>query len=131
MNLSATLRRPVRNAVRVATVAAIAATVLALPGRAHAVTISMQALTSFGSSGWLAPAAFPTTTGTGDRIRSIAFNPVSGNLLYASGTSVYSMSGTSGSNFTELSNSGVSGGSASGGITRVLNTVAVTSDGII
>jgi len=131
MSLSATLRRPVRNAVRAATVAAIAATVLALPGRAHAVTISMQALTSFGSSGWLAPAAFPTTTGTGDRIRSIAFNPVSGNLLYASGTSVYSMSSTSGSNFTELSNSGVSGGSASGGITRVLNTVAVTSDGII
>lgn len=131
MSLSATLRRPVRDAIRAAMVAAIATTVLAFPGRAQAVTISMQALTTFGSSGWLAPAAFPTTTGTGDRIRDIAFNPVSGNLLYASGTSVYSMNATSGSIISELSNSGVSGGTVSGGITRILGTVAVTSDGVI
>jgi hypothetical protein len=136
MSLSAAVRHPIRNAIRAATVAAIAATVLAFSGRAQAVTISMQALTSFGSSGWLQPSAFPgdasvVSTGTGDRIRSIAFNPVSGNLLYASGTSLYSLNASSGSGFTQLSNSGVSGGSASGGITRVLGTVAVTGDGVI
>jgi len=107
-----------------------------VPSRSFAVTISMQALSSFGSSGWLQPSAFPgdagvVSTGTGDRIRSIAFNPVSGNLLYASGTSLYSLNASSGSGFTQLSNSGVSGGSASGGITRVLGTVAVTGDGVI
>jgi hypothetical protein len=107
-----------------------------LAGSAHAVTISMQALTTFGSNGWLPPASFPgdggvVSTGTGDRIRSVAFNPVSGNLLYASGTSLYSMSATSGSVITQLSNSGVTVGTSSGGISRTLGTVAVTSDGII
>jgi hypothetical protein len=107
------------------------AVLLAACSSSFAQSISMQALTTFGSNGWLQPSAFPTTTGTGDRIRSLAFNPLSGNLLYASGTSLYSMNATSGSVITELSNAGVSGGSASGGITRILGTVSVTNDGAI
>jgi hypothetical protein len=99
----------------------------------------MQPLTSFGGlgTGWMPPSAFPagpggvTTTGTGDRIRSVAFNPISGNLLYASGTSLYPVNAVTGVIGTELSNSGISGGSASGGITRTLSTVGVTNDGVI
>lgn len=114
----------------------VAATVICMPSRAAAQAITMQRLTTFGSNGWLQPSAFPgatgiTTTGTGDRIRSIALNPVSGNLLYASGTSLYSMNATSGSILSELSNSGVSGGSVSSSIARILGTVAVTNDGVI
>ena len=112
------------------------AALLAIPSSARA-QISMQALTTFGSNGWLQPTAFPagpggvTTTGTGDRIRSVAFDPVAGNLLYASGTSLYPVNAATGAVGIELSNSGISGGSASGGIARTLSTVGVTSDGVI
>jgi hypothetical protein len=125
MSLSAAVYRPVRYAVRAATVAAIAATVLAFPGRAHAVTISMQALTSFGSSGWLQPSAFPGVTGTSNAIRSIAFNPVTGSLLYANGSSVIPVDATTGAIGTALTGTATTGG------TIRLNTVAVTTDGVI
>ena len=125
MSLSATLRRPAHNAIRAATVAAIAATVLAFPGRAQAVTISMQALTTFGSNGWLAPASF-ATGGTGDAIRDIAFNPVTGNLLLATSTTPIPVNAVTGTFGTAL----LTGGTITGGA-RGLNTVAVTSDGVI
>ena len=125
MSLSATLRRPAHNAIRAATVAAIAATVLAFPGRAQAVTISMQALTTFGSNGWLAPASF-ATGGTGDAIRDIALNPVTGNLLLATSTTPIPVNAVTGTFGTAL----LTGGTITGGA-RGLNTVAVTSDGVI
>ena len=125
MSLSATLRRPARGAIRAATVAAIATTVLAFPGRAQAVTISMQALTTFGSSGWLAPASF-ATGGTGDAIRDIAFNPVTGNLLLATGTTPIPVNAVTGAFGTAL----LTGGTITGGA-RAFNTVAVMSDGVI
>ena len=125
MSLSATLRRPVRDAIRAATVAAIATTVLAFPGRAQAVTISMQALTTFGSSGWLAPASF-ATGGTGDAIRDIAFNPVTGSLLLATSTTPIPVNAVTGAFGTAL----LTGGTITGGA-RAFNTVAVMSDGVI
>lgn len=125
-----------RSVIRLIAVGCLGTAAAFAPSHSFAVTITMQALSSFGSSGWLQPSAFPgaagvVSTGTGDRIRSIAFNPVSNNLLYASGTSLYSLNAASGSNFTQLSNSGVSGGTVSGGISRILSTVSVTNDGVI
>ena len=132
------LSRRGRSYARCAALAVLVAS-LGLAGSARAVTITMQPLTSFGGlgTGWMPPSAFPagpggvTTTGTGDRIRSVAFNPISGNLLYASGTSLYPVNAVTGVVGTELSNSGISGGSSSGSITRTLSTVGVTNDGVI
>lgn len=102
---------------------AVALAVLAVPARA--VTISMQPLTTFGSNGWLAPSALPGLTGTNNDIRSIAFNPVTGNLLYANASGVVPVDPVTGSIGTALTSSGVSGG------TKTFNTVAVTQDGVI
>ena len=128
MSLSATLRRPARNAIRAATVAAIATTVLAFPGRAQAVTISMQALSSFGGGdGWLSPAEAGGTLNVTNQVRSMAFDPSTSTLLIPSGANtvqrINATSGTyQGATFT---NTGVTGGVAS------INTVAATSDGVI
>lgn len=98
-----------------------------LTGRAHAVTITMQPLTSFGGigTGWLPPANF-ATGGTGDAIRDLAFNPVTGDLLVATATTAIPVNAVTGTFGTAL----LTGGSISGG-TRAFNTVAVTSDGVI
>ena len=125
MSHSATCHHLVRQVVRAVMCAAIGATVFAVPGRAQAVTISMQALSSFGSSGWLQPSAFPGVTGTNSVIRSIAFNPATGSLLYANGSTVIPVDATTGSIGTALPSSGISGGTA------LLNTVATTTDGVI
>lgn len=100
------------------------AALLAIPSSARA-QISMQALTTFGSSGWLAPASF-ATGGTGDVIRDLAFNPVTGDLLVATNTTAISVNAITGTFGTAL----LTGGTITGGA-RVFNTVAVTSDGVI
>lgn len=103
----------------------VATTVICMPSRAAAQAITMQALTTFGSNGWLQPSAFPGVTGTNNAIRSVAFNSVSGDLLYANGSSVVPVNATTGAIGTAFSNTGVSGG------TTLLNTVAATTDGVI
>jgi hypothetical protein len=125
MSRFATFQQLARQAVRAAMFAAIGATVLAVPGQAQAVTISMQALTTFGSNGWLAPASF-ATGGTSDAIRDIAFNPVSGNLLLATAATPIPVNAVTGAFGTAL----LTGGTITGGA-RAFNTVAVTSDGVI
>ena len=128
MSLSSTLRRPARGAIRAATVAAIATTVLAFPSRAQAVTISMQALSSFGGGdGWLSPAEAGGTLNVTNQVRSMAFDPSTSTLLIPSGANtvqrINATSGTyQGATFT---NTGVTGG------TVLINTVAATSDGVI
>jgi hypothetical protein len=96
-----------------------------LTGRAHAVTITMQPLTSFGSNGWLQPSALPGLTGTNNDIRSLAFNPATGSLLYANANGVIPVNAVTGSIGSALTSSGVTGG------TKTFNTVAVTQDGVI
>lgn len=125
MSRSAANRHPIRHVVRGAAIAAIAATAIGFPGRAQAITITMQALTTFGSNGWLAPASF-ATGGTGDAIRDIAFNPVTGNLLVATSTTPISVNAVTGTFGAAL----LTGGTITGGA-RAFNTVAVTSDGVI
>jgi hypothetical protein len=128
MSLSATLRRPARGAICAAAVAAIATTVLAFPGRAQAVTISMRALSSFGGGdGWLSPAEAGGTLNVSNQVRSMAFDPSTSTLLIPSGANtvqrINATSGTyQGATFT---NTGVTGGSV------LINTVAATSDGVI
>jgi hypothetical protein len=92
---------------------------------ASAQSISMQPLTSFGGlgTGWLPPANF-ATGGTGDAIRDLAFNPVTGNLLVATSTTPIPISAVTGTFGSALVTGGTGGA-------RFLNTVAVTSDGVI
>jgi hypothetical protein len=123
MSLSATLRRPARGAIRAATVAAIATTVLAFPGRAHA-QWSLSPVTSFGVNGWLSGTAFGAN-GTNGSIRSMAYNSTTGNVLVANGSTVQLVNGTTGAVGSLLTATGISGG------TRALSTVTVTSDGAI
>ena len=101
------------------------AAILACPVPTQAQSISMQALTTFGSNGWLAPSSLPGLTGTNNDIRSLAFNPVTGSLLYANASGVVPVDPVTGSIGTALASSGVAGG------TKVFNTVAVTQDGVI
>lgn len=117
------VRKSVPSGRFVSLAVAVALVVLAVPARA--VTISMQPLTTFGSNGWLAPSALPGATGTNNEIRSIAFNPVTGNLLYANASGVVPVDPVTGSIGTALTSSGVSGGA------KAFNTVAVTQDGVI
>jgi hypothetical protein len=106
----------------VALAAVIALVALASP--VHAITITMQPLTSFGSSGWLQPSALGVT-GTNNDIRSIAFNPVTGSLLYANANGVVPVNAVTGGTGAALAATGVSGGA------KTFNTVAVTQDGVI
>ncbi len=101
------------------------AVLLAACSSSFAQSISMQALTTFGSNGWLAPASF-ATGGTGDAIRDLAFNPVTGNLLVATSTTAIPVNAVTGTFGTAL----LTGGTITGGA-RGFNTVAVTSDGVI
>jgi hypothetical protein len=87
-------------------------------------SISMQPLTSFGASGWLSGTAFGAN-GTNGAIRSMAFNPATGNIVVANGSALQVVNGTTGAIGATLSATGVSGG------TRVLSTVTVTTDGVI
>jgi hypothetical protein len=99
-----------------------------LAGSAHAVTISMQPLTSFGglNTGWLPPANFPSG-GTGDAIRDLAFNPISGDLLVANASTAIPINAVTGTFGTALpTGTGIITGGA-----RSFNTVAVTDDGVI
>jgi len=93
----------------------------------RAVTISMQPLTSFGGlgTGWLPPANF-AVGGTGDLIRDLAFNPVTGNLLVATATNAIRVNAVTGTFGSAL----LTGGTISGGA-RGFNTVAVTDDGVV
>jgi hypothetical protein len=97
---------------------------LSWPTHAVAVTITMQPLTSFGVNGWLSGTAFGIT-GTNSSIRSMAFNPATGNVTVANGSTVQLVNGTTGAIGASLNATGVSGG------TRAFNTVTVTSDGVI
>jgi hypothetical protein len=119
------LSRRCRRLVRVSLLACFGCGLLSWPTHAVAVTISMQPLTTFGSNGWLAPASF-ATGGTGDAIRDIAFNPVTGNLLLATSTTPIPVNAVTGTFGTAL----LTGGTITGGA-RAFNTVAVTSDGVI
>lgn len=110
---------------RVSLLTSVCCALLACPTQAVAQAITMQALTTFGSSGWLQPSAFPGVTGTNNAIRSIAFNPVTGSLLYANGSSVIPVDATTGAIGTALTGTATTGG------TVRLNTVAVTTDGVI
>lgn len=86
--------------------------------------VSMSPLTTFGTNGWLAPGAQPYVT-TDNSQRSMAFNPVTGNLLLANNLSVRVLNASTGASVALLDVTGITGG------TRALNTVGVTSDGVI
>jgi hypothetical protein len=120
------LSRRGRGYARCAALAVLVAS-LGLAGSARAVTITMQPLTSFGGigTGWLPPANF-ATGGTGDAIRDLAFNPVTGALLVATSTTAIPVNAVTGTFGTAL----VTGGTITGGA-RAFNTVAVTTDGVI
>lgn len=98
---------------------------MALTGVAHA-QISMSALNSFGTNGWLAPGAqggtFPTTDGNN---RSMTFDPLNGQVLVQNGTGVRRLNATTGNNEAFLDMAGVSGGALT--FTRI----AATRDGQI
>lgn len=88
--------------------------------------VSMSPLTTFGTNGWLAPGAGGITwLTTNNEQRSMAFNPVTGNLLLTNGLGVRVIDSSTGVSPTFLSVAGIAGG------TRALNTIGVTTDGVI
>ena len=96
------------------------------------VTASMQAISGFGTAGWLAPAASSGYLTTDNNQRGMAYNPVSNEVLVAFRQNVSSVSnsiarfnGTNGAFIGVTSNSGVTGGDF------VINGVDVTTDGVI
>ena len=106
---------------------AVCAVVLLVAPSAHvseAQSWSLAPLSSFGVNGWLSGTAFGVS-GTNGNIRSMAYNPASGNLLVANGSAVQVVNGTTGAIGATLSASGVSGG------LRTLNAVTVMTDGVI
>ena len=99
-----------------------------LTGRAHAVTITMQALTSFGGGdGWLSPTEAGAPLSTSNQVRSMAFDPSTSTLLIPSGANTIRRINTTSGSYqgAAFTNTGVSGG------TIQINTVAATSDGVI
>lgn len=118
------LSRRCRRLVRVSLLACLGCGLLSSPTAAVAATITMQPLTSFGVNGWLAGTAFGAS-GTNNSIRSMAFNPATGNVAVANGTTVQLVNGTTGAIGSLLNATGVTGGA------RAFNTVTVTSDGVI
>lgn len=96
------------------------------------VTASMQAISGFGTAGWLAPAASSGYLTTDSTQRGMAYNPVSSEVLVAFRQSVSSVAnslarfnGTTGAFIGVTSNTGVTGGNFA------INSVDVTSDGVI
>jgi len=98
-----------------------------LTGRAHAVTITMQALTSFSGDGWLSPTEAGGTLAVNNQVRSLAFDPSTGTLVMpSSANTLQRINATTGSvAASTFTNTGVTGG------TIQVNTVAVTSDGVV
>ena len=105
------------------------------PESAKAQTWSLTPLSGFGASGWLSNTTLTSylVSGSNDRIRSLAFNPSTGNLLFATGTSVGSINAATGAFIAQLDNSAILTGTgvSSGGINRTLSNVSVTSDGVV
>jgi len=73
MKSSVRRKNVLRSVIRLIAVGCLGTAAAFAPSHSFAVTITMQALSSFGSSGWLQPSAFPGVTGTNNVIRSIAF----------------------------------------------------------
>lgn len=101
----------------------VAVMAIAIPSAARA-QWSLTPLSGFGVNGWLSGTAFGAS-GTNSSIRSMTYNPTTGNLLVANGSALQVVNGTTGAIGATLSSSGVSGG------TRNLNMATVTSDGVI
>ena len=114
----------------------LGALVLSLAGLAATaeaqVTASMQAISGFGTAGWLAPASSSGYLTIDNNQRGMTYNAVTGEVLVAFRQSVSSVSnsiarfnGTTGGFIGVTSNSGVTGGDF------VINGVDVTTDGVI
>jgi len=94
---------------------------------ASAAPIALQALTSFSGDGWLSPTEAGGTLAVNNQVRSIAFDPSTGTLVMPSNANTLQrINATTGSvAATTFTNTGVTGGSTQ------INTVAVTSDGVV
>jgi len=105
--------------------AALAILAVACGSEAFAQTLSP--LTTFGSSGWLAPGSNPYVT-TGNFERGLGWNPVTKNLVLPSrngGNFVAIINGTTGAVVKTMDTTGVSGG------TLAMMGAGVSSDGAI
>lgn len=96
------------------------------------VSAQMQALSTFGSNGWLAPAASSGYLTTDNNQRGMAYNPATNEVLVpfrqsVSGTSnsIVRFDGTTGALLGVMNNSNVTGGDFS------INLVDVAADGVI
>lgn len=102
---------------------------VAMTARVSEAQITLQALTTFGGGdGWLSPTEAGGTLAVSNQVRSLAFDPSTTTLVIPSGgNTLQRLNATTGAlQGTTFNNTGVSGGSGA-----TLNTVAVTSDGII
>jgi hypothetical protein len=123
MSRTALLHRFFHRAASAAFAASLGVALVGIPSRAHA-QWSLSPLNSFGVNGWLSGTAFGAS-GTNNSIRSMAYNPASGNVVVANGSTVQLVNGTTGAVGGLLNSTGISGG------TRLFNTVTVTNDGAI
>jgi len=102
---------------------------------AQITSATLEALSSFGTNGWLAPAAAGPGVyllNSGATQRGLAFNPATGNVLVAFRNnvdgvqnSIVRFDGTTGSTLGTMNNTGVSGG------TFAINMLGVNADNAI
>jgi len=109
MKSSVRRKNVLRSVIRLIAVGCLGTTAAFAPCRGFAAPISLQALTSFGAGGWLSGTAFGIN-GTNGSIRSMALNPITGNLLVANGSALQAVNGTTGVVGATLSSSGIAGG---------------------
>lgn len=83
--------------------------------------ITISALSTFGSNGWLAPGSSGLVTGSTDRGLAYA----NGYVYYASGTAVYEIDSGTGALIGQLSNTGIGGG------TLAVDALAAGGDGTL
>lgn len=91
--------------------------------------VQMSALNSFGVNGWVAPGTV-SNLGTGSLERGLAYNPITGNVLFTSRTSnvlqkIQVLNGTTGGFVSTLDVGGVTGGTFAGNMLGVANDGAI------
>jgi hypothetical protein len=112
--------------------ALVLATCLASSGQAQQVTASMQAISTFGTNGWLTPASSSGYLTTNNEQRGMTYNAVTNEVLVAFRQTVSSVSnsiarfnGTTGAFVGVMDKTGITGGDFA------INGVDVTTDGVI
>ncbi|HMS54236.1 MAG TPA: DUF4623 domain-containing protein [Fimbriimonadaceae bacterium] len=108
---------------------AIAAMVAACGSALADGTVQMSALNSFGVNGWVAPGTV-ANLGTGSLERGLAYNPLTGNVLFTSRTGnvlqkIQVLNGATGASISTLEVGGVTGGTFAG------NMLGVAEDGAV